>query len=216
MEWVITALVIALIAVAVVWGVAQARSAALRRRFGDEYERAVERHGDRRRAEADLRELARRHDELDVRPLPPEARNRYAGLWRAAQARFVDDPGRAVVEAEELVVEVLRERGYPADDHEERVALVSVDHGRVVGPYRRAHDLRHGAAWDSASVDDRREAFLGFRALFDELVSAEETPAVRALPEAGRGSQLNDPGRRAAIMRRIDRLRGGERAADAR
>ena len=58
------------------------------------------------------------------------------------QARFVDSPGAAVGEADRLVIAVLRERGYPMDDFDQRAADISVDHADVVENYRAAQEKR--------------------------------------------------------------------------
>ncbi|MEV8409666.1 hypothetical protein AB0R12_28890, partial [Streptomyces niveus] len=72
----------------------------LKRRFGPEYERAVNRHhGDVKAAENELTERVRRHGELRPRPLPAEARDQYVAHWAGLQERFVDSPRQAVVEA---------------------------------------------------------------------------------------------------------------------
>ena len=68
------------------------RTDGLRTQFGPEYEHELHEQGSRRRAEAELRDRAKRVKRLSLRPLPPNERSRYAGLWNEQQARFVDDP----------------------------------------------------------------------------------------------------------------------------
>jgi hypothetical protein len=80
------------------------------------------------------------------------------------QARFVDDPGGAVQEADTLIQSVMRERGYPVDDFEQRAADISVDHPHVVENYREGHRLSSGG------TEQQRQAMVHYRALFDELV----------------------------------------------
>jgi FtsZ-interacting cell division protein ZipA len=87
------------------------RSAELRERFGDEYQRTVQERGSRREAEAELAERQRRRTHLDIRPLEPAARERYAEAWRRTQASFVDSPASATREADLLVSQVMRDRG---------------------------------------------------------------------------------------------------------
>jgi hypothetical protein len=136
----------------------------LQQRFGPEYERTVERAEDRKQAEADLAARAKRRDELDIRPLPAAARDRYVEEWQRVQSRFVDDPRGAVQEADALIQSVMRERGYPVDDFEQRAADVSVDHPQVVENYRSGHRLASG------DTEAQRQAMVHYRALFDELV----------------------------------------------
>jgi hypothetical protein len=173
MEWLILLLVLVAVVVGVALVANRARSAALRERFGTEYDRAVEAHGDRRRAEADLRAVAKRRVELDIRPLSAESRDRYALRWRDAQSRFVDAPVRAVAEADSLVGQVLRERGYPTGDFDEQVALIAADHGDRAEDYRQAFVVHRGAG-GATSTDDLRDAFLRYRAVFQALVTDPE------------------------------------------
>jgi hypothetical protein len=189
MKWLIFALlVVALVAIGLVI-VDKRRSARLRQRFGPEYERALDRHGDRRAAESDLRTRLERRQEVELRDLTAEDRDRYAARWRVVQAAFVDDPRESVVEAAALVEQVLAERGYltsgadgtdadhDRDGSDDRYALVAVDHPALVERYRTARsvgdghaDGPEGRATTGASVDELREAFLHHRALFDALV----------------------------------------------
>ena len=87
-------ILIAIVAVAVVALIAlvtrQRRTAALRERFGPEYDRTVESREDRRGAEAELRGRERRRAELDIKPLPEGTRARYAQEWLDVQEHFVD------------------------------------------------------------------------------------------------------------------------------
>jgi hypothetical protein len=66
---------------------------------------------------------------------------KYAEHWRKVQTDFVDNPSDAVGEADRLVTQVMRERGYPIDDFDQRAADISVDHPDVVENYRAAHSI---------------------------------------------------------------------------
>ena len=80
------------------------RSERLQGHFGPEYDRRVtELHGDRRRAEAELTEREARVQKLKLRPLSSLDRAKFVEQWRTWQARFVDDPARAVNDADQLV-----------------------------------------------------------------------------------------------------------------
>ncbi|MGC1936020.1 MAG: hypothetical protein WA681_13480, partial [Candidatus Acidiferrales bacterium] len=77
------------------------RTAGLRSRFGDpEYDRALQEGGSRRHAEAGLEERKERVESFHLRPLAPGDRARFVESWRGVQARFVDGPAGAVVEAD--------------------------------------------------------------------------------------------------------------------
>ncbi len=117
----IIGIVIAVIVVVAVVFVASAemRRAKLRRQFGPEYDRLVEKLGSKRKADAELAERQRRVRELNIRDLSPEQQASYSGDWAAIQERFVDSPAEAVGAAHTLIWNVMRDRGYP-----DRVAAI--------------------------------------------------------------------------------------------
>ena len=150
------------------------RSDELRGKFGPEYERLVQQHGDARHAESELAERVDRVKHLHIKPITPEHRTRFAEAWRLDQARFVDDPKGAVIEADRLVADLMQVRGYPVGDFEQRAADVSVDHPHVVQNYRIAHDIAVRQQRGEASTEDLRVAMVHYRALFDDLLEATE------------------------------------------
>jgi hypothetical protein len=186
--WAIIVVAAIVIVAIVVWrAVAAKKTRALQGRFGPEYDRALDSADSRRQAEADLKARAERRDELDIRPLPPGARERYVGEWQHVQARFVDDPDAAVRESDMLIQQVMSDRGYPMDDFEQRAADISVDHPDVVENYRRGHALAEADANGSGSTEDLRLAMRHYRLLFEELVSAaEDEPTAQERVSAGR------------------------------
>ena len=155
------------------WIWSRRRSGALREQLGPEYDKTVDESGGRRSAESELKERVDRRQELDIRPLAPAAADRYADEWRDVQARFVDSPGAAVGEADRLVIAVLRERGYPMDDFDQRAADISVDHADVVENYRAAHGISLANDQDHASTEDLRQAMVHYRTLFERLLERE-------------------------------------------
>lgn len=172
--WVLIIVGAVVLAAALVWrAMAARRSSSLRDRFGPEYDRTLESSDNKRSAESDLRERTDRRRELDIRPLPTAARERYVGEWRVVQARFVDDPDGAVRDADMLIQSVMSDRGYPMNDFEQRAADVSVDHPRVVENYREGHRLARNSAMGDGTTEDLRQAMQHYRLLFEDLV--EET-----------------------------------------
>jgi len=173
--WIVIAAAAALAVLAVVWSAARARrSGALKDTFGREYDRTVEQAGDRREAERELRERQRQHDELELKPLSAESRARYVRRWQSTQTRFVDDPKGAVAEADTLVQEVMKERGYPTDDFDRRVADISVDHPELVEKYRTAHGIAQASERNEASTEDLRHSVRHYRALFAVLLETDD------------------------------------------
>ena len=151
------------------------RTQKLRAQFGGaEYARAVEEGGTRREAEAGLRERAERVESLKIRELAPGDRARFVDSWSRIQARFVDGPGGAVTEADQLLGDVMSTRGYPVSDFEQRAADISVDHPLVMENYRSAHEIAVRQTRGLANTEDLRQAMIQYRTLFEELVSQPE------------------------------------------
>ena len=183
--WLIVVLAIAVIAVVAVIYLKQ-RSAALSRRFGPEYDRAVDEHGSRKAGEAELRRLERRRKSLELHELDSADRMRYLEQWRAVQLRFVDRPEATVAEADDLVAQVMAARGYPVDDPDERTGMVVADHPELAGDFRTAHAIRERSDRGEASVDELRESFQHYRALFGRLLddAAGDAEDRAAAPDA--------------------------------
>jgi len=174
--WIVIAVAaVVIVAIAAMLVVDRRRQQHLRQRFGPEYERAVERADSRRRAQQELADREKRHDALELRPLPPGARDRYAQEWTALQLRFVDRPQVAVAEADELLVHLMADRGYPADRFQAQVDAISVDHPDLVENYRMAHSVQERTAGGETSTEDLRRAVVSYRSLFDELLRDGDT-----------------------------------------
>src|SRR5438093_2829257 len=159
--WIVIAAVVLIVVIALV--AAANRRRRLQSRFGPEYDRAVAESG-KRGASSELRQREKRRQELDIQPLSPAARERYAQHWQAIQARFVDKPGDAVREADVLVAGVMRDRGYPMENFEQQSADISVDHPRVVDNYRAGHAISMASDQEQATTEDLRQAMVHYRA----------------------------------------------------
>jgi hypothetical protein len=178
-----TELIVALVVVVVVaalglWLWDRRRSERLRARFGPEYERTVREAGSAGRAEQVLEARERKVAAFRVRGLSRDESGRYLEAWRRVQARFVDEPREAVVDADRLIADVMHTRGYPTADVGARTEHLSVDHARTVEHYRTAHRILDLDGRDGAGTEDLRQAMVHYRALFEDLVGTEE-PAAR-------------------------------------
>lgn len=192
---VIVVVVVIVLAALVVGGLAIARrrrTRALREQFGPEYDRVLAESGDRKEAEATLTRRRERHDELELRPLDHGARERYRGEWQQVQRSFVDDPGAAVDRADALVTEIMRERGYPVDDFEQRAADVSVEHPQVVEHYRRAREVRDAHRSGAVATEDLRAAVTSYRDLVDALLDEGSGGSEGAHREQGGGRHAGE------------------------
>ena len=169
--WVVIVIGAAMVCALIGWSVYRnRRRAGLQETFGPEYDRTLADAPTRREAEADLAERRKRREELEVRPLDPKARDRYMARWKQTQEQFVDDPEGAVGDADRLIQEVMRERGYPVEDFDQRAADLSVDHPEVISNYRAAHGISMADQQGKASTEDLRQAMVHYRSLFDELL----------------------------------------------
>jgi len=150
-------------------------TASLRQKFGPEYDRAVLKHGSERKAEAKLADREKRVEKLNIRDLDPIEHERFSEQWESVQSRFVDSPKGAVAEADDLVSSVMKTRGYPVSDFNQRAADISVDHPRVVENYRSAHEIALRVGKNEATTEDLRTAMIHYRSLFEELVQVPTT-----------------------------------------
>jgi len=188
-NWIIIAAVLLIALAAVAAAIISHRhrqSLKLQRRFGAEYDRSVERLGSRTKAEAELRAREKRVADLHIAPLAPADAARFTQSWNALQSRFIDSPKGVVVEAEQLVRELLLKRGYPMGDFERRAADMSVDHPAIVENYRAAQAIAVRAERGEADTEQLRKAVVHYRTLFDELLEVrpvkETVPPPRQVP----------------------------------
>jgi len=161
---------VVVVAVLMIGVMAIRRRRRLRQRFGPEYDRLVGERDSKRKAESELAGRERRVDGLDLQPLTESARAGYALQWAGIQERFVDTPEDAVASSQLLVVAVMTEVGYPADDPDQVLADLSVEHAATLGRFRAAEETSRSAAAGGASTEDLRLAMIDYRALFRDLV----------------------------------------------
>ena len=219
---VLVLLVVAAIAAALV---AQSRKRKrLQSTFGPEYERTVQSSDKRRDAERELAEREQRRQSLDIRPLPAEDRRVFSERWRSTQADFVDQPEDAVRQADVLVTEVMRRRGYPVGDFQQMSRDVSVDHAGVVQEYRAAHEISELNDRHQASTEQLRQAMVHYRALFTDLLSDSDgdgvadsrTEHARPAHDGGTDHGRTDHGRTDADRVHVDRTDVDRRDLDRR
>ena len=146
------------------------QSYRLAQRFGPEYGHTVDQLGSRTKAEAELKSRESRVGRLDIVALTTTDAARFSQAWGDLQGRFVDSPKRAVVQADQLVRELMGKRGYPVADFERRAADISVDHSGVVEHYRAAQAIALRDRRGDADTEELRKAVVHYRALFDELL----------------------------------------------
>ena len=195
---IVIVVIVAVAAVVVASG--ELRRARLRRQFGPEYDRLAQQLGSRKKADAELAERQRRVQELGIHELSPEQKASYSGSWTAVQERFVDTPAEAVAAANTLIWDVMRDRGYPANDRNASMDALSVHHARSLEGYRQTLEMRT----ESASTEQLREAMIRYRALFRDLAglrNVHRQPAREHLAALGGRTARTGDDRTAAAPR---------------
>ena len=174
--WIIIAAIVVLGLVALgAWLFYQKKqSQKLQERFGPEYGRTVNELGSRTKGESELKAREKRVERLEIIALSPSEATRFSEAWQALQGRFVDNPKGVVVQAEQLVRELMEKRGYPMGDFERRAGDISVDHPDVVANYRLAQAIAVRDRQGTADTEELRKAVVHYRALFDELLEVRE------------------------------------------
>jgi hypothetical protein len=175
-EWILIAACVAIAVAAVLVAASfvsrRKRTERLKQHYGREYERLVSETGDEKAAEKELTARERKRAKLDIVSLTPSALSDFTTRWHEVQTGFVDNPATAVGVADRLVTQVMRERGYPVDDFDQRAADISVDHPQIVENYRAAHGIHLAQQHGDVSTEQQREAFVHYRALFEKLLEA--------------------------------------------
>ncbi len=170
-------LTVVIVAAVVVLAIVAAGSLRLRRRtalkaqFGSEYDRAIEENDGRRAGERDLKERTKRYDQLDLRPLSTAAVERFRDEWRVVQQHFVDAPAESVAMGHSVLTAAMAEVGYPTDDQDERMSLLSVENADLVDRYRAG--VRTEQKWrenGSSDTEELRKAMQEYRSVFDRVV----------------------------------------------
>jgi hypothetical protein len=175
--WIILAAAVALGLVAIgawLYTTRRKQSHRLQEHFGPEYDRTVNELGSRTKGESELKAREKRVERLEILSLAPSEAGRFTEAWQALQSRFVDNPKGVVVQAEQLVRELMEKRGYPMGDFERRAGDISVDHPDVVANYRAAQAIALRDQKGTADTEELRKAVVHYRALFDELLQVRE------------------------------------------
>ncbi len=166
-------IIVIVVVAAIVVASVELRRARLRRQFGPEYDRLAQQLGSRKKADTELAARQRRVEALGIHELSPEQQASYSGDWTAVQERFVDTPAEAVATASMLILAVMRDRGFPADDRNASMDALSVYHAGSLEGYRQTLALQI----EAATTEQLREAMIRYRALFEDLTGLREDNA---------------------------------------
>jgi len=155
------------------------RSERLSDHFGTEYDHTVETVGNEKKALTELEQRQKHVEALDIRPLTMTEREQYLADWTSVQSKFVDEPGRAIIDADHLIMEVMQVRAYPVADFEQRAADLSVNYPELVSNYRAARLIANKNEQQQADTEELRQAMIYYRSLFKELVGLEEPVEIK-------------------------------------
>ena len=173
--WVIIAVVVIAIIALVVVLLMRRRSRRLKKQFGPEYDRTVERLDSKDAAHEELERRAERHESYHLRSLDDAERDRYVQRWRQLQRQFVKEPANGLLEADKLLTDLLEDVGYPTGSFDQQAADLSVEHADVTDDYRSGRavvrDVHHG----HAGTEEIRQALLHYRAVFERVAGADVT-----------------------------------------
>lgn len=149
------------------------RTKRLQEKFGPEYDRLVSETKDQSKVEDELEARLERVESLEIKALSDEQKKHFANQWQATQAKFVDQPLVSIQEADQLIKEIMHEKGYPVDDFERRAADISVEYPDLVVNYRNMRDIVDKSENEDISTEDMRQAIVHSRSLFEELLGME-------------------------------------------
>ena len=178
-------IVVIVVVAAIVVASGELRRARMRRQFGPEYDRLAQELGSKKKADAELTARQRRVEALNIHELSPDQQASYSGDWTVVQERFVDAPAEAVSAAGTLIWEVMRDRGYPADDRSASMEALTVYHARSLDGYRQTAELRT----ETATTEELREAMIRYQALFEDLTGLRNG---QADPERDRVANIRE------------------------
>ena len=156
------------------------RSKKYTAKYGSEYDHTVKSLGGHTKAQTEMDKRQKHVDSLDIRSLSLPEREKYLAEWKAVQAKFIDQPGPATVEADHLIMEVMQLRNYPVADFEQRAADISINYPELVSNYRLARAIAIKNEQHKADTEELRQALVYYRALFNELLITEDVVPEKA------------------------------------
>jgi len=175
-KYIIIAVVVILVILGVILGAIFSRRQRSKRysdKYGSDYAHTVKTMGNEKKAQTEMDDRQKHVEALNIRSLSLSERERYLAEWKAVQSKFIDQPGPATVEADHLIMEVMRIRNYPVSDFEQRAADISINYPELVSNYRLARAIAIKNEHHQADTEELRQALVYYRSLFDELLITE-------------------------------------------
>lgn len=177
--WIIVVVVVLIIVALAAYLGTRSRSRGssrqLKERFGGEYDRVVDARSDQASAEEELERRVERHERLSITELSAEQQERHAGAWRDVQRRFVDDPEGTLGDADRLITQAMRDRGYPTEHFDQKMDDLSVEHAGTLDAYREAHEIADRHEREGVPTEELRRAMQRYRTVFEDVVGTRTT-----------------------------------------
>lgn len=170
--WIVVAVVVVLVIAGLVWWFMGRDKRRLRKQFGPEYERTVERRDTRDAAHDELERRLERHERYQLRSLSDQERAGYVAKWRELQRVFAKQPATGLLEADDVVTALLADVGYPTDGFEQQAADLSVEHAEVIDDYRDGRAVVRDVRGGHAGTEEIRVALLRYRNVFERVAEA--------------------------------------------
>ncbi len=108
-----------------------------------------------------------------ILPLSDEQKNHFTLEWLAVQALFARNPGRGIKEAEQVLRNILRAKGYPADDLSQLTTAMALDFPAHETQFRKLHLLAMRSSRENMGKADLYRVMLHARILFEEILYAD-------------------------------------------
>ena len=109
-------------------------------------------------------------ENFDIRPFDFAERESYLIDWEAVQSKFEKEPEKAVQQADQLILQVMQIRAYPAADFEHRGGDVSTYNPQLVKNYLAASEISIKNEKHVAGSEELRQAMITYQMLFKELL----------------------------------------------
>jgi len=155
----------------------RSRTEVLQTLFGQEYNRALRRYGDKSSAEAALESRRKRLEDLGVHELGSIEQDEYLQDWATIQFTAPNDPMSTMIRADSLLMEIMRAEGCPAEDAEERKIDLALMHPTVAEEYRSASDVLDRQRLGLASREECQRAVLRYGTIFDSILGQADLNA---------------------------------------
>ena len=143
-------------------------------------------------------ELARRPEQLGIRPLTEDERVRYRTAWEGVQSRAENLPALALCEADAVLDRMLRACGYPVDDPRSPTDVAPGWHASVLASFRAGQALEQINTSSRSDPEQVARGMQHFRLAFEAVIADGQTTRPDAPPvlSGERGSsQRTQPGR---------------------